>query len=90
MGSWIITLTYFLTSAYLIYEGKRYQPLNLVGCMATALILCFCGLLFTGALSYAVAEMGAALENEIVLGVMVSIGVVLSLLVRHFWNRSRR
>ncbi len=90
MGSWIITITFFVTSAYLIYEGKQYRPLNLISSMATALIMCFCGLLFAGASSYALAEAGASLENEIVLGLLVSTGVLLSLMIRHLWYRSRR
>ncbi|OMH38201.1 hypothetical protein [Motiliproteus sp. MSK22-1] len=89
IGSWIIAITFAITCAYLIYEGKRYQPLSLLGYLATALMMCFSGLLFTGAASYAVSITGSSLNNEILLGLLVSVGVFLAMLVRHRWNRSK-
>ena len=88
-GSWIIAITFIVTCAYLIYEGKQYQPLSLLGSMATALMMCFGGLLFTGIASYTASVAGSTLSNDILLGLLVSVGVFLGMLVRHRWNRSK-
>ncbi len=90
MGSWIIILTSFTTGIYLIFEGKSYKVLNLASAFATALMMCFGGLLFTGVAKYLIDELGAELTNEIILGALVPIGAALCMTLRHFWNRSAR
>ncbi|MEH6625807.1 MAG: hypothetical protein V7739_05145 [Motiliproteus sp.] len=87
MGSWIIILTFFITSAYLMFEGKSFKPINLASSLGTALIMCFGGLLFTGVVKYVVTEIGSELNNEVILGALVPIGVLICLAIRHFWYR---
>jgi len=89
MGSWIITFTFIFTCLYLTYEGRKFHPLNLLSYTATALMMCFSGLLFSAVISYLSAQTGTPLQNDILLGLLVLIGVVISLLVRHGWNRNR-
>lgn len=90
MGSWIISLTFLATSGYLIYEDRSFKGLALAGCVATAMVLCFAGLLFTGVVTYSLAWLGDPIEHEVVLGLLVSLGVLVSLGIRRLWKNARR
>ncbi|MCW8886521.1 MAG: hypothetical protein OQK12_14935 [Motiliproteus sp.] len=90
MGSWLITITFFATSAYLLVEGKSFKPLNIVNAFMTALLLCFGGLLFNGVVQYLFTQAGMEITNEILLGALVPLGVLVCLAIRHVWNKRLR
>lgn len=89
MGSWIIVATFVATTLYLIVQDRNFSLLPLLSCAATAMLLCFFGLLFTAATKTLLAQINAPIENSIAQALLVTLGVLLGLGARHFWNQSR-
>lgn len=87
MGSWIIVATFVATALYLIIRGRNFSPLPLLSSVATAMLLCFFGLLFTAATNALLAQISAPIENPIGQALLVCLGVLLGLVARHFWKR---
>lgn len=87
LGSWLILSTYLATSGYLLYEARRFSPLIVIACLAVAMILCFVGFLFTGAVTYILQMVGLQPDNELILAVLVVVGVLIGLLIRHLWKK---
>lgn len=87
MGSWIIVATFIITAAYLIIRGRNFSALPLLGSLATAMLLCFFGLLFSAASNALLAKIGAPLHNAVGQSLLVTLGVALGLTARHYWQR---
>lgn len=88
MASWIIVLTFVATLVYLINSNRDFAPLALVASAATAMILCLFGLLFTAASNALLGQFGNPISAELPQAIMVSVGVMLGVLIRHYWKRS--
>ncbi len=89
MGSWIIVATYLTTAAYLLYEAKNLNALQVASSFMTALILTFCGLIFSALVITSASALGITLENKLLLASLIIPGVIISALIRHVWNRQR-
>ncbi|MFT5722756.1 MAG: hypothetical protein ACI9W6_003092 [Motiliproteus sp.] len=87
MGSWIIVATFVVTALYLMIEDRDFSPLPLLSKVATAMLLCFFGLLFTAATAALLVQISAPLEQPIGQALLVSLGALLGLGARHFWKR---
>ncbi len=89
MGSWIIVATYLTTVAYLLHEAKGRDALQVVSSFMTALILTFCGLIFSALVMSTASALGITLENKLLLASLIIPGAIISALIRHAWNRQR-
>ncbi len=88
MASWIIVATFVVTAIYLIVHSRNFSGLPLVSSIATAMLMCFFGLLFTAAINALFSKLGWQIQNPIILGGLIPLGVILGLLIRHRWKNS--
>ncbi|MEH6650244.1 MAG: hypothetical protein V7707_09495 [Motiliproteus sp.] len=88
MASWIIVATFVVTAIYLIIKDRNFSGLPLVSSIATALLMCFFGMLFSAATKALLAQVGWPIDNPLVLGGLIPFGVILGLLVRQRWKKS--
>ncbi|WP_421862017.1 hypothetical protein [Motiliproteus sp.] len=87
MASWLIVGVFLATVVYLINCNRNFQPLALVASVGTAMILCFFGFLFTGVINALLQQFGTPIETPLVQSLLVAVGVVIGLLIRHRWKR---
>ncbi|WP_210396214.1 hypothetical protein [Motiliproteus sediminis] len=90
LGSWIIVLTFVVAFIYLLKTSPSSKPLALAANFSTAVLICFCGLLFAGAVSYLAVQLQIPLQHPLLLALLVPVGSVLAMLVRHRWKAAQR
>lgn len=87
MASWLIVAIFLATAGYLINRNRNFQPLALIASFGTAMILCFFGFLFTAVVSALLAKLGSPIETPIFQALLVGVGVLLGLVIRHRWKQ---
>lgn len=88
MASWIIVLTFIATLGYLVNANRNFAPLGLASSAATAMILCFFGLLFSAASSALLTLFDTTLTTELPQALLVCFGVLIGILIRRRWKKS--
>ncbi len=88
MASWIIVATFVVTTIYLIVASRNFSGLPLVSSIATAMLMCFFGLLFAAATSALFNQIGWQITSPIVLGALIPVGVLLGILIRQRWTKN--
>tara|TARA_R110002094_G_scaffold28945_7_gene42013 strand:- start:825 stop:1154 length:330 start_codon:yes stop_codon:yes gene_type:complete len=87
MGSWIIVATFIATALYLIIRSRNFNLLPLLASVATAILLCFFGLLFIAVINALLAKISSPVEDPTGQALLVSLGVLLGLTTRHYWKQ---
>lgn len=88
MASWIIVATFVFTAIYLIIKDRNFSGLPLVSSIATAVLMCFFGMLFSAATKALLARIDWPIDNPLVLSGLIPVGVLLGLFTRQRWKKS--
>lgn len=87
MASWIIVATFIAAALYLITHSRTFSGLPLVASIATAMLMCFFGLLFSAAASALFNQLDWPIRHPLAQSGLIPLGVLLGLWIRHRWKK---